>query len=96
MCAKDHVFCLQSEKKNSLKEGETRFCQIGPCLPPHLYVFAFAYQYIVSPRGQTANRTVTQMRHPLLVLKDDQIVRDNRLPVHCRHLVSRRHRTVIP
>ena len=31
----------------------------------------------------------------LPVLKDDQIVRDNRLPVHCRHLVSRRHRIVI-
>ena len=30
-------------------------------------VFAFACQYIVSPRGQTGNRTVTQMQHPLLV-----------------------------
>ena len=30
-------------------------------------VFAFACQYIVSPRGRTGNRTVTQMRHPLLV-----------------------------
>ena len=27
--------------------------------------------------------------------KDDQILRDNRLPVHCRRLESRRHRTVI-
>ena len=27
-------------------------------------------QYIVSPRGQTGNRTATQMRHTLL-LKDD-------------------------
>ena len=32
----------------------------------------------------------------LSLLKDDQIVRDNRLPVHCRHLESRRHSTVIP
>ena len=30
-------------------------------------VYAFACQYMVSPRGQTGNRTVTQMRHPLLV-----------------------------
>ena len=30
-------------------------------------VFAFACQCIVSPRGRTGNRTVTQMRHPLLV-----------------------------
>ena len=30
-------------------------------------VFALACQYIVSPRGWTGNRTVTQMRHPLLV-----------------------------
>ena len=30
-------------------------------------VFAFACQYIVSPCGRTGNRTVTQMRHPLLV-----------------------------
>ena len=30
-------------------------------------VFALACQYIVSPRGRTGNRTVTQMRHPLLV-----------------------------
>ena len=30
-------------------------------------VFAFACQYIVSPRGRTGNRTVTQMRHLLLV-----------------------------
>ena len=30
-------------------------------------VFAFACQYIVSPRSRTGNRTVTQMRHPLLV-----------------------------
>ena len=30
-------------------------------------VFAFACQYIVSPRGRTGNRTVTQMRHPFLV-----------------------------
>ena len=28
-------------------------------------VFAFACQYIVSPRGRTGNRTVTEMRHPL-------------------------------
>ena len=27
----------------------------------------FSCQYIVSPRGQTGNRTDTQMRHPLLV-----------------------------
>ena len=27
---------------------------------------------------------------------EDQIVRDNRLPVHCRHLAPQRHRTVIP
>ena len=32
----------------------------------------------------------------LSLLKDDQIVRDNCLPVHCRHLASRRHRTAIP
>ena len=32
----------------------------------------------------------------LSLLKDDLIVRDNRLPVHCRHLASRQHRTVIP
>ena len=32
----------------------------------------------------------------LSLLKDDQSVRDNRLPVHCRHLASRRHRTAIP
>ena len=30
-------------------------------------VFAFACQYIVSLRSQTGNRTLTQMRHPLLV-----------------------------
>ena len=30
-------------------------------------VFAFACQYIVSPRSRTGSRTVTQMRHPLLV-----------------------------
>ena len=30
-------------------------------------VVAFACQCIVSPRGRTGNRTVTQMRHPLLV-----------------------------
>ena len=30
-------------------------------------VFAFACQCIVSLRGRTSNRTVTQMRHPLLV-----------------------------
>ena len=30
-------------------------------------VFAFACQYIVSLRRRTGNRTVTQMRHPLLV-----------------------------
>ena len=30
-------------------------------------VFAFACQYIVSPRGRTGNRTVTQVRHPLLI-----------------------------
>ena len=30
-------------------------------------VFAFAFQCIVSPRGQTGNCTVTQVRHPLLV-----------------------------
>ena len=30
-------------------------------------VFACACQYIVSPRGRTSNRTVTQMQHPLLV-----------------------------
>ena len=32
--AKDHVFCLRSGKTLQ-KEGETRFCQIGPWLPPH-------------------------------------------------------------
>ena len=32
----------------------------------------------------------------LSLLKDDQIVRDNRLPIHCRHLASRRYRTLIP
>ena len=60
-------------------------------------VFAFACQYIVSPRGRTGNRTVTQMRHPLF-LKDDQIAHDNRLPVpqQCRRLASWRHHTVIP
>ena len=30
----------------------------------------------------------------LSLLKDDEIVRDNHLPVHCRHLASRRHHTV--
>ena len=30
-------------------------------------VFTFACQSIVSPRGRTGNRTVTQMRHPLLI-----------------------------
>ena len=30
---------------------------------------------------------MTQIRHSLLV-EDDQIVRDNRLPVHCRHLAA--------
>ena len=30
-------------------------------------VFAFACQHIVSPRGRTGNRTVTQMRHPFFV-----------------------------
>ena len=32
----------------------------------------------------------------LSLLKNHQIVRDNRLPVLCRHLASRRHRTAIP
>ena len=32
----------------------------------------------------------------LSLLKDDQIVRDSRLPVHCQNLTSRRHRTAIP
>ena len=31
----------------------------------------------------------------LSLLKDDQIVHDNRLPVHCRHVASRGHRTAI-
>ena len=31
--SKDHAFCLQSKKP--YKKGELRFCQIGPCLPPH-------------------------------------------------------------
>ena len=31
-------------------------------------------RYIVSPRGRTSNRTVTQMRHILSLLKDDHIV----------------------
>ena len=30
-------------------------------------VFTYACQYIVSPRGRTGNRTVTQMRHRSLV-----------------------------
>ena len=34
MRAKDHVFSVFGAKKNPIKEGETRFCQIGPCLPP--------------------------------------------------------------
>ena len=38
-------------------------------------VFAFACQYIDSPRGLTGNRTVTQMQHPLSLWKEDQIVR---------------------
>ena len=62
-------------------------------------VFAFACQYIVSPRALRAVRPATVLSHTcdiLSLLKDDQIVRDNRLPVHCRHLVSRQHRTVIP
>ena len=37
---------------------------------------------------------VPQMQHPLL--KEDQIVRNNRLPAHCRHLRLLRHYTVIP
>ena len=57
-------------------------------------MFAFACQYIVSPRGRTGNRTVTQMRHPLLV--EGRPNCHNRLPVHCQHLASRRHRTAIP
>ena len=32
----------------------------------------------------------------LSLLKDNKLGRDNRLPVHCRHLASRRHRTAIP
>ena len=32
----------------------------------------------------------------LSLLKDDQIVRNNRVPVHCRQVASRRHHTVIP
>ena len=32
----------------------------------------------------------------LSLLKEDQIARDNRLPVHCRHLTSRRHRAATP
>ena len=55
------------------------FCPRSWCSPPRQVsgtfkrgvtergVFAFACQYIVSPRGQTGNRTVTQMLHPLLV-----------------------------
>ena len=30
------------------------------------------------------------------LLKDDQIARNNRLPVQCQHLALRRHRTVLP
>ena len=43
----------------------------------------FVCQYIISPRSRTGNGTVTRMQHPLF-LKDDQTVRDNRLPVQCR------------
>ena len=32
----------------------------------------------------------------LSLLKDNQIMRDNRVPVHCWHLASRRHHTAIP
>ena len=60
-------------------------------------VFAFACQYIVSLRGQTGNRTVTQMRNPLLA--------EGR-PIACQYIVgacgrcdivlrSLRHRAVI-
>ena len=43
-------------------------------------MLAFACQYIVSPRGRTCNRTVTQMPHLLLVAmsKDDQVAHDDR------------------
>ena len=34
-CALKTMFLL-SEPKNPIKEGETRFCQIGPCLPARL------------------------------------------------------------
>ena len=42
------------------KNCEQKFCE-------QRGVFAFACQYIVSLRRRTSNRTVTQMRHPLLV-----------------------------
>ena len=59
-------------------------------------VFAFACPYIVSTGGHIGNCTVTQMRHPLDMLKDDQAAFDHRLPVHCRRFRSLQHPTVIP
>ena len=40
-------------------------------------------------------KTVTHMRHPLLLFKDDRIACDNRLPVQCRRLRSLRHRIAL-
>ena len=58
-------------------------------------LFAFACQYIVSPRGRTGNRTVTQMRHPLFAEGRPNCARQP-LASTLSALTSRRHRTAIP
>ena len=63
-------------------------------------VFGFACLRIVSPRGRTGNRTVTQMRHPLLVEGRPNCAQQSLASIYiytyCRHLAWRRDRTVIP
>ena len=70
----------QAHEKGGCRKGGIRIC-----LPVHC----------LSARSDRQPYCHTNATYPPC-LKDDQIVRDNCLPVHCRHLASRRHRTVIP
>ena len=56
LCSVSEIHAHKTNSREHLKGGVT---ERG--------VFAFPCQYIVSSRGRTGNRTVTQMRHPLLV-----------------------------
>ena len=69
----------------TFKRGVTERGGIRLCLPVHC----------LSARSDRQPYFHTNATSSSL-LKDNQIVRDNRLPVHCRHLAPRRHHTVIP